>query len=96
MLLDAGADATARNFAGALPHQLAVEGSPPWASLLAELDWRACLEQPRPCQYTASEGMSKYHCSVPKIEDMATVECPCIPHREECFIRSGIHVWIGL
>ena len=69
VLLDAGADATARNFAGALPHQLALEGSPSWASLLAELDWRACLEQPRPCQYTASEGKYKYCCFVPKVEN---------------------------
>ncbi|BDA45178.1 probable Ankyrin repeat and sterile alpha motif domain-containing protein at N-terminal half [Coccomyxa sp. Obi] len=56
LLLDTGADVTARNFAGGLPHQLAVEGSPLWASLLAELDWRACLEQPRPCQYATTEG----------------------------------------
>ncbi len=62
VLIYAGADATARNFAGVLPHQLAVEGSPLWASLLAELDWRACLEQPRPCQYAASEGEQLLHC----------------------------------
>lgn len=56
LLLEAGADARARNFAGNQPHQLAVQGTPLWEVLIAELDWRACLEQPRPCQFAAAAG----------------------------------------
>lgn len=54
LLLEAGADVRARNFAGDQPDQLAVQGTPLWDILIAELEWRACLEQPRPCQYAAA------------------------------------------
>lgn len=56
VLLEAGADVREHNFAGGQPHQLAVQGTPLWELLIAELDWRACLEQPRPCQYAAAAG----------------------------------------
>jgi hypothetical protein len=56
LLLEAGADVRARNFAGDQPHQLTVQGNPLWETLIAELDWRACLEQPRLCQFAAAAG----------------------------------------
>jgi hypothetical protein len=52
LLLEAGADARARNFAGARPHELAAEGCPARQALISELDWRDLLEALRPCQYT--------------------------------------------
>lgn len=51
LLLLRGTDALARNFAGLQPHKLARVGSPSWQQLLAHLEWRACLEEPRLCHF---------------------------------------------
>lgn len=58
LLLCGGADALARNFAGRQPHRLATVGSLAWEQLLAHLEWRACLEEPRLCHFLpAGEGL---------------------------------------
>ena len=54
LLLMGGADALARNFAGLQPHKLASPGSPAWEQLLAHMEWRACLDQPRLCHFLPS------------------------------------------
>ena len=51
LLLRGGADALARNFAGLQPHKLASPGSPAWEQLLAHLQWRSCLDEPRLCHF---------------------------------------------
>lgn len=51
LLLARGADAMSRNFAGLQPHKLARPASRAWEQLLAHLEWRACLEEPRLCQF---------------------------------------------
>ncbi len=54
LLLRGGADALARNFAGLQPHKLASPGSPAWEQLLAHLEWRSCLDEPRLCHFLPS------------------------------------------
>ena len=54
LLLAGGADALARNFVGLQPHKLASPGSPAWEQLLAHLEWRACLDEPRLCHFLPS------------------------------------------
>ena len=51
LLLARGADVLSRNFAGQQPHKLAPPASPVWGQLLANLEWRACLEEPRMCHF---------------------------------------------
>ncbi|CAL5230097.1 g13555 [Coccomyxa viridis] len=55
LLLEGGADALARNFAGLQPHKLASPGSPAWEQLLEHLEWRSCLDEPRLCHFLPSE-----------------------------------------
>ena len=75
LLLRGGADALVRNFAGQLPHKLASPGSPAWELLLAHLEWRACLDEPRLCHFLPS-GMPSLS-SASSTSSWALCHWPC-------------------
>ncbi|KAK9908264.1 hypothetical protein WJX75_005082 [Coccomyxa subellipsoidea] len=87
LLLEAGADVRARNFAGDQPHQLTVQGNPLWETLIAELDWRACLEQPRLCQFAAAAGDAS--CSGQEEAWQGPADCSFLPLTGRVRIESA-------
>ena len=88
LLLEGGADALARNFAGLQPHKLASPGSPAWEQLLEHLEWRSCLDEPRLCHFLPS---GQYSLRLPCITSLK--DAHLIPGENSFTCLSSLPPW---